>query len=75
MGSMRNAKNPNSAFFALALLAIGGVVHLFVAAVALMFGGKLLPGLRVLGFTGALVATVVIGALYWLGGLPLGAVI
>ncbi|MFL7839353.1 MAG: phage holin family protein [Candidatus Promineifilaceae bacterium] len=54
---------------------IGGIVHLIVAAVALMTGGRLLPGLKVEGLAGALLAAVGIGALYWLGGLLLGAVI
>jgi uncharacterized membrane protein YvlD (DUF360 family) len=54
---------------------IGGIVHLIVAAVALMIGGRLLPKLRVAGLAGAFLAAAVIGVLYWLGGLLLGAVI
>ena len=54
---------------------ISGIVHLFVAAVALLIGGRLLPGLRVAGFTGALLAAVVIGAHYWIGGLLLAKII
>lgn len=54
---------------------IGGLVHLVIAAVALLISGRLLPGLRVKGFVGALVAAVAIGAIYWLGGLLLGSLI
>jgi putative membrane protein len=52
--------------------AIGGFVHLMISAFILMICGKLLPGLKVDGFVGALVASIAIGAVYWLGGLLLG---
>jgi putative membrane protein len=51
---------------------IGGVVHLFISAVVLLVGARFLPGLKVAGFAGALVAAVAIGAFYWLGGQVLG---
>jgi len=54
---------------------IGGLVHLVISAIALMISDRLLPGLKVAGFTGALVASIVIGAVYWLGGLMLGMII
>ena len=54
---------------------VGGVVYLLVAAAALLIGGRQLPGLRVAGFAGALVAAAAIGAIYWLGGLLLGQII
>ena len=54
---------------------IGGLVHLVISAIALMISNRLLPGLKVAGFTGALVASIVIGAVYWLGGLMLGMII
>ena len=53
---------------------VGGIVHLIISAIALMIGDRLLSGLKVAGFTGALVAAVAIGAVYWLGGLLLGLV-
>lgn len=49
-----------------------GLVQLIITALVLMLGARILPGLRVKGFVGALVAAVAIGAFYWLGGLLLG---
>ena len=54
---------------------IGGIIHLLATAVVLLVGGRLLPGLTVNGFGGALVAAVAIGAFYWLGGLLLGQLV
>ena len=54
---------------------VGGIVHLIIAAIVLMISDRFLPGLKVAGFGGALVASIAIGAVYWLGGLLLGAVI
>jgi putative membrane protein len=54
---------------------VGGLVHLIISAIVLLISGRLLSGLRVAGFGGALVASIAIGAVYWLGGLLLGAVI
>ena len=54
---------------------VGGIVHLIVSAIVLMILVRWLPGLRVSGFVGALAASMAIGAVYWLGGLLLGAVI
>lgn len=51
---------------------IGGIVHLLITAVVLLISDRLLPGLNVKGFTGAIVAALAIGAFYWLGGLLLG---
>jgi len=54
---------------------IGGIIHLFISAIVLMISSKILPGLKVKGFAGALVASIAIGAVYWLGGLLLGRLI
>jgi putative membrane protein len=54
---------------------IGGIIHLFISAIVLMISSRILPRLRVEGFAGALVASIAIGAVYWLGGLLLGMVI
>ena len=54
---------------------IGGIVHLIVSAIVLMICDRFLSGLKVAGFVGALVASIAIGAVYWLGGLVLGLVI
>lgn len=54
---------------------IGSILHLVVSAIILMLGSKFLPGLKVNRFTGALVASIAIGAVYWLGGLLLGLLV
>lgn len=54
---------------------VGGIVHLIISAIVLMISGKFITGLKVAGFVGALVASIAIGASYWLGGLLLGLII
>jgi putative membrane protein len=54
---------------------VGGLVHLVISAVVLMICSKILPGLKVKSFTGAFVASLAIGIIYWFGGLLLGLVI
>lgn len=54
---------------------IGGIVHLIISAIVLMISARLLPGFKVTGFGGALLASIAIAAVYWLGGLFLGLVI
>jgi putative membrane protein len=54
---------------------IGGIVHLIISAIVLMISARLVPGFKVTGFGGALLASIAIGAVYWLGGLFLGLVI
>jgi putative membrane protein len=54
---------------------VGGIVHLIISAIVLMISARLLPGFKVSGFGGALLASIAIGAVYWLGGLFLGLVI
>ncbi len=54
---------------------IGGIVHLMSSAFILMVCGRFPPGLKVSVFPGALVASFVIGAVYWLGGLLLGRIL
>jgi putative membrane protein len=53
----------------------GGIIHLVISAIVLMISGKFISGLKVAGFTGALVASLAIGTFYWLGGLLLGLII
>lgn len=43
----------------------GAIIHLIIAAVVLMISDRLLKGLRVAGFVGALVAAIAIGFVYW----------
>jgi len=54
---------------------IGGIVHLIISAIVLMISDRFLSGLKVAGFVGALLASLAIGAVYWLGGLLLGMLI
>ena len=44
---------------------LGAIVSLVIAAIVLMFSGGILPGLRVAGFTGALVAAISIAVVNW----------
>jgi putative membrane protein len=53
---------------------VGAIVHLIIAAVVLMISGRIVRGLRVKGFGGALVAAIAIGAVGWLITLLLGAI-
>jgi putative membrane protein len=54
---------------------VGGIVHLVASAIVLIIIARLLPGVRVSGFIGVIVASIAIGLFYWLGGLLLGALI
>jgi putative membrane protein len=53
---------------------VGAIVHLIIAAVVLMISGRIVRGLRVKGFGGALVGAIAIGAVGWLITLLLGAI-
>jgi putative membrane protein len=46
-----------------------------IAAIVLMISSRFLPGLKIAGFIGALVASLAIGSVYWLVGLLLGMLI
>ena len=45
---------------------LGGIVNLIVAAVVLMISERFVSGMRVKGFTGAIVAALAIGVVNWL---------
>lgn len=51
---------------------LGAIIAIVVAALVLMFAGAILPGLKVNGFTGALVAAIAIGVVGWLFTWALG---
>jgi uncharacterized membrane protein YvlD (DUF360 family) len=53
----------------------GGIIHLILSFIILLTGAKFIPGLKVTGYLGTLLASIAIGAFYWLGGLALGAII
>ena len=54
---------------------LGALVHLVIAAIVLMISDRLLQGLRVAGFLGALIVAIAIGAVYWLLGLLIGLLV
>ena len=53
---------------------LGAVVNLLVGAVVLLISDRFVPGMRVKGFTGALVAALAIGVIAWLISLLIGAI-
>ena len=53
---------------------LGAIVHLIIAAVVLMISGNIVPGLRVKGFVGALIAAIAMGVVAWVIGLLLSAI-
>ena len=52
---------------------IAAIVNLVVAAVILLIADRFVPGLKVAGFVGALIAAVAIAVVAWLIGWLLGA--
>ena len=54
---------------------LGAVIHLVVAAVVLMISDKILSGLKVAGFTGALIAAVAIAAVHFVVNLLVGLLV
>ena len=54
---------------------LGAVIHLVVAAVVLMISDKILSGLKVAGFTGALIAAVAIAAVHFIVNLLVGLLV
>jgi putative membrane protein len=51
---------------------LGAIITLIVAAVVLLVSDKFLPGLKVAGFGGAIVAAIAMAVLFWLVSLVLG---
>lgn len=54
---------------------LGAIVSIIVAAVILMISDRFLKGMKVNGFTGAIVAAIAIGVIYWLLSLVLGPIL
>ena len=50
----------------------GALVSLVISAIVLMISGSFVPGMRVNGFVGAIVAAIGIGVVTWLMSLLLG---
>jgi putative membrane protein len=51
---------------------LGVIVFLVVAALVLMFSDRFVSGMKVNGFTGAIIAAIAIAVVYWLLSLLLG---
>jgi putative membrane protein len=51
---------------------LGALVYLLVAAVVLMISDKFVPGMKVNGFGGAIIAAIAIGVVSWLVAWFLG---
>jgi putative membrane protein len=45
---------------------LGAIIHLIIAALVLMFAGDMVKGLKVNGFSGALIAAIAIAVVAWL---------
>ena len=54
---------------------LGAIVGLIVSAIILMISDKFVSGMRVKGFTGALIAALAIGVGHWLIGLLLNGMV
>ena len=53
---------------------LGAIINLIIAAVVLLTAGRMLKGLKVNGFVGALVAAIAIGVVTWLISWFLGLI-
>jgi putative membrane protein len=51
---------------------LGWIINIIIDALILMFGASFLPGLKVSGFTGAIIAAIAIGVVGWLVSWVLG---
>jgi putative membrane protein len=53
---------------------LGAIVYLIVAAVILMISDRFVPGMKVNGFTGAIIAAIAIGVVGWIVTWLLGLI-
>jgi len=51
---------------------LGAIIYLVIAAIILMISDRFVPGMKVKGFTGAIVAAIAIGVVTWLVAWLLG---
>lgn len=51
---------------------MGGIIHFLSSFIVLGTSGRFLTRITVTGFTGISLASMAIGAFYWLGGLTMG---
>ena len=54
---------------------LGAIIHLIIAAVVIYLAGSFVSGLKVKGFSGALIAAIAIGVVGWLASFVVGALI
>jgi putative membrane protein len=45
---------------------LGAIIYIIVAAIILMISDRFVPGMKVKGFTGAIVAAIAIGVVAWI---------
>ena len=53
---------------------LGAIIYIIVAAIILMISDRFVPGMKVKGFTGAIVAAIAIGVVAWIVTWLLGVV-
>jgi putative membrane protein len=53
---------------------LGGVISLILSAIVLIISDRILPGIKVNGFSGAVITVIAIGVVTWLIHLLLGAI-
>jgi putative membrane protein len=51
---------------------LGAIIHLIIAAVVIYLAGSFVSGLKVKGFSGALIAAIAIGVVGWLANFVVG---
>ena len=53
---------------------VGTIIYIIVAAIILMISDRFVPGMKVKGFTGAIVAAIAIGVVAWIVTWLLGLI-
>jgi putative membrane protein len=53
---------------------LGAIIYLIVAAIILMISDRFVPGMKVKGFTGAIIAAIAIGVVAWIVTWLLGLI-
>ena len=53
---------------------LGAIIYLIVAAIVLMISDRFVSGMKVNGFSGAIIAAIAIGVVYWIVSFLLGLI-
>jgi putative membrane protein len=53
---------------------LGAIIYIIVAAIILMISDRFVPGMKVKGFTGAIIAAIAIGVVAWIVTWLLGLI-